>query len=213
LTSSGSGLEPPALPKPLVETWQAGVPWLRCHHVELGASEFNPGLGGGRFHPFAGRDGRVVPSLYGASTLDGALSETIFHAVPLRGPARAIRRSSLRPMVVSTLVARRDLRLAQLHGHGLRRFGVSRRDLIDCEADQYVTTRRWARALHGSAAHVDGLVWISRLHDTARSLMLFGDRVMRRDLMVSEAPQPLYFPPGFDDVQRAAEEADITIIE
>jgi len=114
-------------------------------------------------------------------------------------------------MVLSTLSARRDLRLARLHGHGLRRLEVGRRELLDSEADGYSATRLWAQALH--RCQVDGLVWVSRLHDTSRALILFGDRVDRRDLEVVEAPLPLFFPPGFLEVQRAAEESGITVLE
>src|SRR6185295_9678942 len=89
LSSSPPSLHPPPTDRlldPLIEVWEADHRWVRCHNVRFGASEFNPGLGGGRFHPFEGPDGGPVPTLYGASSVDGALSETVFHAVPLRGP-------------------------------------------------------------------------------------------------------------------------------
>ena len=59
----------------------------------------------------------------------------------------------------------------------------------------------------------DGLVWVSRQHDDAYALVLFGDRVARRELVVAEAPLPLYQGPGYQAVQGAAERAGIAIIE
>jgi hypothetical protein len=203
----------PATLDPLVEIWERGRPWYRCHSVIFGATEPNPGKGGGRFHPFVGSDGRPVPTLYGADTLDGALSETVFHGVPVRGEERSIRASSLRPIVVSKLAARRDLALAQLHGHGLRRLRVERSELIDCDADGYAGTVLWAQALHRSAAAFDGLVWISRLHDTSRALVLFGDRVRREELTVEEPPLPLAVGPGYGEVLRIADQAGIMVVE
>ena len=135
---------PPEIPDPLLETWAAGRLLMRCHNVFFGATELNPGLGSGRFHPFTDQLGHTVPVLYGAEDFDGALSETVFHGVATGSRSRLVRHSSLRPLVLSTLRPRRDLLLAQLHGHGLRRLGLDRSALIDSEADTYPNTALWA---------------------------------------------------------------------
>jgi hypothetical protein len=186
---------------------------VRCHDSRFGATEFNPGFGRGRFHPFPDADGLAVPTLYGAGNLDGSLSESVFHNVPVRGSGKAILRSALRPMMVSTIAARRDLALIQLHGHGLSRLGLSRPELIDAEARHYTQTAAWAAALHACLESADGLVWVSRRFDTSFALVLFGDRVFRGDLAVVDPPVPLFPEPGFAAVQRAAEAAGILIIE
>lgn len=197
----------PSTLDPLLETWARGERIVRCHKSVFGATEYNPGFGRGRFHPFDG-----VPTLYGSGSLDGALSETVFHDLPIRGPGRSILRSSLKTMLVSVLAPLRDLKLVQLHGFGLRRLEISRAELIESES-QPSQTVRWARALHACGSGIDGLVWVSRQHDTSLALVLFGDRVRRADLEVLEAPLPLYRGEGFDEVQRAAEQAGITVIE
>lgn len=198
---------------PLLETWEAGRLLLRCHSVRFGATEFNPGLGVGRFHPFTDAGGYRVSVLYGADTFDGALSETVFHGVATAGRARLVRHSSLLPLVVSTLRPRRDLVLVQLHGHGLRRLGVERSFLIDSDADSYPNTALWAQALYTAPRRLDGLTWVSRQHDTSRALVLFGDRVERRNLEVAEAPLPLFIGAGLERAQLAAEAAGVTIVE
>jgi len=195
-----------------VEIWPSGRAIVRCHDSTFGATEFNPGLGQGRFHPFKDSEGDVVPTLYGASTLEGALSESVFHNVPIRGSGRAIRHSALLPLLVSGLAPDRDLRLAQLHGFGLGRLGVQRAELIDSEARHYPRTAAWAAAIQAWRGEVDGMVWVSRLHDTTFALILFGDRVARGNLRVVQPPVSIFQGEGFAEVQRAAEQAGIRIL-
>lgn len=195
-----------------MELWPGGQGIVRCHDSSFGATELNPGFGHGRFHPLEDSRGHKVPTLYGSSNLDGALAESIFHNVPVRGPGKAIRRAALRAMLVSTIAALRKLTLIQLHGHGLTRLGVSQAELTGSEAREYSQTGAWAAALHGRKEEADGLIWVSRKFDTSFALVLFGDRVLRSDLEVVEAPVPLFLGPGYAEVQRVAELAGITIL-
>lgn len=192
--------------------WTEGEPIVRCHDGRYGATEFNPGLGAGRFHPFLA-GGRYVPTIYGSSDLEGALSETLFHDVPVETGLRAIDRSVLRPLLISVIAARRPLRFAQLHSAGLGRLGLRRAELIDSEASAYSATALWARALHACAERFDGLVWISRQNDTSRAIVLFGDRVERPDLEMIEPPMPLYLGPGYAKVLAVAESAGIGVLD
>jgi hypothetical protein len=187
---------------------------VRCHSVRFGATEFNPGFGSGRFHPFLDWAGKgQVPVLYAADGLDGCLSETIFHNVPVTGADKRVARFSLEEMVVSTLTCERDLNLVQLFGFGLRRLGVSRLELIESGADEYLRTAAWARSFHASDVTIDGLIWVSRQKDDSRAMVLFGDRVARSSLRIDRHPLALYVSPGFDEVQQAAEQAGILILD
>lgn len=141
--SLSSRVPDPPLPssiRPLLFTWERNRPLLRCHNTRFTPNEFNPGQGLGRFHPFADPLGRVVSTLYAAEDLEGALSETVFHGVPVRGLGKGTRKATLNPLVVSTLVCDRDLRLVQLFGLGLRRLGFTRLRLIEASKRQYVRT-------------------------------------------------------------------------
>lgn len=59
----------------------------------------------------------------------------------------------------------------------LRKLGVTRKQLIDTEKDQYPATRQWAEAIHHQCPTVQGLLWVSTQDDSARAVVLFGDRI------------------------------------
>jgi len=200
--------------EPLLLRWETGSPLVRCHDVRFGATEFNPGLGVGRFHPFEDlRIGKTVPVLYAAGDFDGALSETVFHDVAVRGPGKKVERFALEAMVVSTLACERDLRLVQLYGYGLSRLGVTRLELIESGSEEYEQTAAWAQALHARDETIDGLIWVSRQNDGSHAIVLFGDRVPRSTLKIARNPVTLYISPGFDQIQEAAEKAGILILD
>jgi RES domain len=196
---------------PLVIEWAAGRPIVRCHNVRFDATEFNRTASPGRFRPVR-RRGRIVGTLYGSEDLAGAVSETVFHDLPVGGGPRFLRVEALAPVVASTVSAGRVLRLASLHGHGLRRLGATRAQLIDSEADRYLELAAWGQALHDCPAEPDGLVWRSRHYDDAYAVLLFGDRVPRRDLEVVEPPLALAFGRGRERLMELAERAGITLV-
>jgi hypothetical protein len=55
--------------------------------------------------------------------------------------------------------------------------GVTRKQLIDTDKDQYPATRKWAEAIYRQCTQAQGLSWISRQDDSARAVVLFGDRI------------------------------------
>ena len=157
--------------------------------------------------------GRVVGTVYGAQDDAGAIAESVFRPVPVGTAARRVGRARLAPIMISTLAGSRTLRLASLHGSGLRRVGATRGELIDSEADQYPALAAWGQALHDCPATPDGIVWRSRHYDDSYTCMLFGDRVGRRELDIVGPPLPLAVGRGLERVMELAEQADITLID
>jgi RES domain len=207
---------PVPLPTPRLHLWSAEQPIVRCHNVEMGATEFNATSASRRFRPVLDPSGAVVPTIYGADLTAGALSETVFHDVPVRGPARRILRKALVPMVMSTITPLRDLRLAELHGAGLGRLGTTHGELVESGADQYPRTALWGQALHDHSDGFDGLIWRSRQFNDSFALMLWGDRVDRFTALRPDpgtAPVPLFAGEGFETVRELAEAVLITIVE
>lgn len=197
--------------RPKVFIWKAGVEIVRCHHSAYGATEFNPKRISQRFRPFTSRR-RTVPTLYGSESIKGALSETLFHAVPVDGPDRSVRLSRLVAWQVSRLAALRNLRLIDLRDPALADLETTREDLIESPADSYPVTAEWADTLFHDALEPDGLVWNSRQAKDQLALILFErGRVARADMDVVKEPMPLAVGRGLDLAYEAAEELEITL--
>ena len=200
---------------PLFHAWAAGDPIIRVFNHEYAPNAFNPGRGGGvrgRFHFFEVSAGAVVPALYGADQEDGAIAETVFHDVPVRGDHRVVLETRLTPLSIVTLAPARELRLVELLGFGLQRLGIRAEELTSTEASEYASTVRWAAAIHGAFPDVDGLAWMSRQFNAARAVVLFGDRVASAELEAVAPPLPLAFGPGRIRLDDAANRAGIAII-
>lgn len=204
---------PIPLPSPLVRTWPKGDPIIRCYKGTMGAHEFNTTAASRRFRPVRNTSG-IVPTLYAADLVEGALSESVFHDVPVRGKGRRIQRKALVQMIRATLIPTRDLQLVQLHGAGLDRLGATHAELIESSARQYPRTAAWGQAIYDQGNY-DGLVWRSRQFNDSYALMLWGDRVDRfTDLQLdtTTAPLSLWAGAGFDEVQQLANARRITVV-
>jgi len=171
----------------------AGQLLHRVHLAQYGAVQFNPGVqGNARFSPLRDDQGRPVPTLYAGTTRDCALMETVFHDVPHTAGTKTFDKSKLSDQWHSTVAVRQGLQLADLSSVALRRLGVTRKQLIDTEKDQYPRTREWARAIHRQCPLAQGLSWISRQDDSARAFLLFGDRVPEGALQPQGASRSLH---------------------
>jgi RES domain-containing protein len=207
---------PPDPFQPLLETWRAGTEIHRFHGVEYGANEFNDSLSSSRFRPIRRASGAVVPTIYGAEGRDSAISETVFHDVPVRGADRRVDVARLRHYVYNVLAPTRDLHLVKFHSDGLRRLGVEPFEIIETEAASYAETIPWGAAAHASVidgGRPDGIVWMSRQFNAERAVMLFGKRVKRAELeLVSAFPVALFSERGREIALEAAERAGITVV-
>ncbi|MGL4187254.1 MAG: RES family NAD+ phosphorylase [Sphaerotilus sulfidivorans] len=159
-------------------TLAQGVVLHRVHLHRYQADQFNPGVSGNaRFSPIHDEHGQPIPTLYGGTTMACALMETVFHDVPHTAGFKTFDKARLGGQMHSVLQIAQPLALVDLASVPLRKLGVTRRQLIDTEKDRYPATRQWAQAIHRQCPQAQGLCWISRQDDTARAVVLFGDRV------------------------------------
>lgn len=168
---------PPADPHFLEVTWDAGKPMHRAGLDPYPPNSSYVSPTPARFSPFDDARGTPVPTLYAASSEAGALSESVFHDVPVTGPTKVVEFDDLRDRYLVRLTPQRQLRLASFRSTALHGLGVTRAQLIDTGPIQYPNTARWAAAAHGHRANYDGVLWVSRQDDTAEAVVLFGDRV------------------------------------
>ena len=203
---------PPGHVDPLTTIWSAGRRLYRVHPAEYAPNEFHPGTGdpSGRFHPIHSVQGDPIPTLYASDRIHGALSETVFRNIVAGG---VILRAELATRCLAHVELVRDIAIADLSGHGLRRLGLDRSQLLETSARSYAYTARWAEAIHRSNEIVDGINWVSRQFDTAKALLAFGDRLKQDDFAVIGAPERLDRGRGYRRVQEAASAAGITIAE
>ncbi len=174
---------PVMLAAPNVHELAAGTVLHRVHGSTFAGNAFNPCLGNKtRFAPIRDRNGRCIPSLYAAGTVEAAIYETVFHDQRLTVP-----RWQLECRRHSTLLHRRSLRLARLRAPDLAKWGISRELLIGSSAIQYEHTALWAKAIHSQFNDIHGLIWTSNLCDPDDALLLFGDRVGAEDIEIVAA--------------------------
>lgn len=153
-----------------------------------------------------------MPALYAADGEAGALSERVFRNLPPTGVGnRHLLRADLRDFVVSRLVPQADLCLAQLHGHGPAVLGASPGDLFG-PALFYPVTAAWAKAIRWGTPSAQGLVWMSRQDDTARAVILWGDRIGGGVLRAVGTPDPIDSGPGLHRVEAFAGGAGIVLV-
>ena len=171
---------PPAPFDPLIEELPTGFPLYRVFRVRPGrtATTFNPGLGRPTRFAFFGHP--VVPALYAGSTPEAAVAETLLHDAPLSGGV--VLGSVAEQHVAALIRPTRTLRVAQLHGFGLRRLGVTAAQVTETPPTDYPSTVAWAEAAH--AVGCDGVSWMGRQHNSSRAFVLFGDRVQPSELAV-----------------------------
>ena len=158
----------------------------RVHAPQFLGNEFNPCQGGAtRFAPIRDAQGKCIPTLYAADSIEGAIYETILHDVPLAAIRKSVPHQAVKDRRHSTLVVRRSLRLASLRAPDLMKWSLTPATLIGFLPTQYHRTALWAKAVHTQFVEVDGLIWTSNLCDPDAALLFFGDRVDASDLMVT----------------------------
>lgn len=158
--------------------------WWRVHRFsaatgQIAAQSFNhSGQGNARFSPL--RDGAgVIPTLYAARTLEGALMETVFHDVPFPSHAHIhdLERDLQSDLHASEIETAEPLRLVDLTKIGLQRIGLRVSEMFETNADDYPRTRAWATWLRAALPRAQGLYWMAARHPEGAAMMLFGDRV------------------------------------
>jgi hypothetical protein len=165
LAPNGVLLDPP------IETLVAGATLFRLHSATHAAQAFNPGRSPAtpiaRFSFFGDPP---VPALYASDAIDGAINETLLRDVPLGGGTILL--DQVENRVLSPIRTTRDLRLLQLHGHGFRQLNIRAEDITRTSSRLYHQTVPWAESAY--MAGLDGVVWMSRHHDSSRAYVFFG---------------------------------------
>jgi RES domain len=184
---------PPTVPAKIKLTpWGAGTTMYRVHETVYAVNEFNPSpKGNARFSPILDPSGKVIPTLYAATTPRGALMESVFRDVPYRAGFKHVDRKRLEGRTCSTLLFQTNFQLLDLSKVALRGLGIPPRRLIDTTKAHYPLTRGWAEQVYAAHARVQGFLWSSRQDDRSLAVVLFGNRVQASDLLDGKFSRPL----------------------
>jgi hypothetical protein len=173
--------------------------WCRVHPYDPATRKYGPtsfndgGLGNARFSPLTDpTTGAVIPTMYLAHRVRGAISETLLHDVPepSSGYIYDWERDRNSTLCVST-IALPELKLANLTSTGLRAAGLTSAGLFDCAASVYPTTRALAVGTWQADPTVQGVCWMSVRDNQSMAMVLFGDRVDPGLLAAMAGPTPI----------------------
>lgn len=195
---------------PKVVTFRPQALW-RVHPARYRPAEFRSGSdGNARFSPIRNSKDAVIPTWYGARSLACAMLETVLHDVPAPATDYILDIERLRDadIRISRVRCKRVLSLVDLSSKGLKRIGLQRADIIDTSVEDYERCREWAIRLHTqTAAH--GLLWTSRQDDTAKALVVFGDRIAESAFKVEIDRDRVYEGEHLDSLLELAEHVGI----
>lgn len=206
--------EPPATLHIIPFTLASKLVLHRVHQDVYRGDQFNPGLkGNARFSPIRNAENDPIPTLYAANTFEAAAMESIFHDVSYAPGFKQYDKRKLKGQVHSSVRVTQDLKLADLTSKPLRKLGVERKQLIDTEKNQYPMTRKWAEAVHAQHPDIQGLYWTFRQDDSARAVMLFGDRIPEGTLQqVGDSRSLLQDEHAYAEVLDLAEVIGVVIV-
>lgn len=174
--------EPPASLNYHIEKIQAGTEFFRIHSDKFSALEFNPGFGNARFSPIRDANGNQIPTIYAATTIKGAMMESIFHDIPFGPGLKSFDINKINDSVISKVRTEVELKLVKLSAPASRKLGIPDAELIHSTANYYPQTRAWGEAIHKAAPESLGLQWVSRQDAGSHAIVLFGDRLLNENL-------------------------------
>ena len=185
----------------------------RIHDRNYLGDSFNPSQHKeSRFSPIWNSDRAIIPVLYVASTLEAAVCETILHDLPPHCKFKKIRISTIAGLSHSVLQVKKDFSLVLLRNSDLRKWNISRTELINSTSDQYHETARWAETINRQFPMVDGLIWTSNQCDPDDAMIFFGNRVSSGDFDLVATREGASNTSFIDDISRIGERSNIEII-
>lgn len=172
--------------------------WFRVHDFDPATQRYEPhafndsGLGNARFSPLRDPAGKLIPTIYAASTPLGAIAEIVLHDAPTPSVGYILPWSTIKTgkLHISDIAAP-ALNLVDLTSMGLRAAGLHPHDLFAGEKPDYPRTRDWALYVWANVPAAQGLVWMSVRDNTSQAIMLFGDRLPAKAVQWAGMLEPI----------------------
>lgn len=192
VSTSMASMAPLPYPPPKNSFREHSVPagiWYRVHNYDAstglyGPTQFNDTKrGDARFSPLVDSTGKVIPTIYAAKTVRGAIAEILLHDVPT--PSTNYQHDWERDKSGNHHLSRislTDLSLVNLTTLGLRAAGLTVAEFFGTEKPDYPRTREWALHIWKTMPKAQGLHWMSVRDNTCEVVMLFGDRLKSNNI-------------------------------
>lgn len=107
--------------------------WWRVHPSRYAGDAFKPSPdSNARFSPLKRTDGTVLPVMYAADMVEGALMETVFHEVPCPSAGAHLQRADIeaKSLVLSQLNCSAPVLLIDFSSTGLRWVGLAKSQVL-----------------------------------------------------------------------------------
>lgn len=212
----GVGKKPPlpncAPGKITTITLPRGTSLHRVHQEAYSGDAFNPyPYSNARFSTICDSKNTVIPTIYLASTFEGALMETIFHEIPYQQNDKFLDRAKIEGHHHSVVVTNQEVLLADLTTKSLRKLGVPPERVVTSEKSEYSYSRAIAEEIYNHNPSVQGLRWMSRQDNTAVAYILFEPRFSSSPLDI-HGPSRRLDANAYDEVLELAELLDVQIV-
>ncbi len=174
---------------PVVEVLPAGTSAFRIHTAERDPVALNHAarpsrISGGRFDSDDGNYGYI----YVGDSPSTAIAETLCRDLPLTGRARLVPWTQVARRALTRMTVVRDVTVLRLHGPALTQVGAPLA-LTKCGAQEYETTRAWAKALRRWVPQAEGFAYRPRHDEDGLTWVLFVEV-----LEIADEPVPLTEP-------------------
>lgn len=148
-----------------IDLAKEGASWQRIHKRDRDPLWFGPREGRPPIGRFDDPD-RVFRVCYLGTTMAACFAESFLRTPPVRTIALA----ELKAKSITTIVARRALRLVRLYGPGLARIGATAEI---SSGSSYNASQLWSRAIWEHSETPDGITYRCRHDDSALCVALY----------------------------------------
>ena len=187
-----------------------GLVLHRVHSDNYDGHGFNPCRGPeARFTHLKDAHGNCIPSLYAATTFDGAAYETIFRGRPSK--FQVLPRQKIDDRVLSRLQLSETLELVPLFTPELSNWDLDPTGFFAAHVSVYPHCRALGFRCWRDNPTAQGLIWSSVRDSGAHAMLLFGDRIAPGVLRLLESRSVRTDSTALDDLEAAGNRAGWTI--
>lgn len=188
----------------------ASLRLYRVHDGNCAGNAFSPCKGPEtRFTHLRDRNGQCVLTSYAATTLNGAAYETVFRGIPDK--FQSIPRQNLDDRMISILETAGKIELVPLFTPELKRWKIDPADFFEPSDAAYGDCRTLGFRAWRDNPDAHGLIWTSVQDSGAHAILLFGDRLNPRNLVVTSSRSVRTDPTALGDLETAGWRAGWTI--